>query len=141
MKKQDNQDNIKMICYLLSYALFVLLELWWLPALLGWAGGLARRNYRFAPLVVANVLYWVVLAFLLLLRTHQSARLRREGVFLSAALFLLSLGLTVFAVWQDQSWEGMVLLTVEQLYDSALLLKARKHTACPETSREKKTLP
>lgn len=104
----------------------------------GWIG--AKKLPVCAPRCRER-LYWAVLAFFLLLRTHQSARLRREGVFLSTALFLLSLGLTVFAVWQDQSWEGMVLLTVEQLYDSALLLRARKHAACPETSREKETLP
>ena len=64
MKKQNAGKGI---CYLLTYALFALLALWALPALLGWVGGLA------------NVLYWAVLAFLLLFRTHQSARLGRKG--------------------------------------------------------------
>lgn len=76
MKKQNAGKGI---CYLLTYALFALLALWALPALLGWVGGLAARNYRLAPLIAANVLYWAVLAFLLLFRTHQSARLGRKG--------------------------------------------------------------
>lgn len=134
MKKQNAGKGI---CYLLTYALFVLLALWALPALLGWVGGLAARNYRLAPLIAANVLYWAVLAFLLLFRTHQSARLGRKGVFLSAALFLLSLCLTVFALWQDRGWEGMILLTVEQLYDSVLLLRARKRNPRSETNEER----
>lgn len=125
MKKQDAGKGI---CYLLTYALF---------ALLGWVGGLARRNYRLAPLIAANVLYWAVLAFLLLFRTHQSARLGRKGVFLSAVLFLLSLCLTVFALWQDRGWEGMILLTVEQLNDSVLLLRARKRGSRLETNEER----
>ena len=132
-----NRSNFSFALYLLFYALYALLALWLLPVLLEQATRTAQTAYQFEPLVAANVLYWSALAFLLFFRTHQITRLGQKGVFLSAALLLLSLCLTVFAFLQNRGWSAMLLLTVEELYDTVLLLKAKRHAARLEADREK----
>ena len=101
MKKQDAGKGI---CYLLTYALFVLLALWadWREEITGLRPSLRRtscigRCWRFSCCSAPT----------------KAPGWGAKGAFLSAALFLLSLCLTVFALWQDRGWEGMILLTVE----------------------------
>ncbi len=137
MKKRNTG---KLIGYGVSYGIYLLAALLLVPLVLWLVQGWVSRTYQIWPLLPTNVLCWVVLAVLLLFRTHQSTGLGQKGVFLSFALFLLSLCLTAFLFFNGRSEISMILLTVEEFYDTALLLRAKRHTARLEENPEKTEL-
>lgn len=116
------------VFYLVSYVLYAALDLWLFPLVQNSVLNWVKTTYVIAPAVITNVLLWLVLAFLILFRTHRNVQPDRGGTILSAILALVSIGLTAAAALYDTGLTGMILLTAEQLYDLASLLRARKNS-------------
>lgn len=112
--------------YLISYAVYVVLLTWLIPIFQGWLVSQAQRTYELGPVIAGNIVYYTVWTVILLFRTHQSTRMGKEGVYVCGALFLLSVVLLVVSLLTDSGWTAKVFLAAEELYDLALLLKARR---------------
>ena len=113
--------------YLISYAVYVVLAIWLLSAVRGWANHLAQTAYRVGPMITMNIVSLAIPAVFLLFRTHQSIRLGKEGIVVCAVLFVLSVCLTAFAYLNNNGWEAITLLAAEELYDLVMLLRARRN--------------
>ena len=112
--------------YLISYAVAAVLGIWLIPIFQEWLVSQTQRTYEVGPLIAGNIASYAVWAVILLFRTHQSTRMGKEGVYVCGVLFLLSVVLLAFFFLADKGWTAKVFLAAEELYDLALLLKARR---------------